>query len=178
MTDRTYGRLIDGAREPRALLTMALAGVLSRSGIVGLAPVELEHLCARHFPAVSRADASCLSRPEEGCLALRAGECDDLIGLLLDHAERKDEDTRWLAQAVATACLLDNHLWQDMGLPGRDVLSALLERYFGALYRKNTRNMKWKKFFYRQLCERARVPLCKAPSCSACADFSACFGPE
>ncbi|MDA8389505.1 MAG: nitrogen fixation protein NifQ [Gammaproteobacteria bacterium] len=178
MGESAYERLMHGARTPQAPLTLALAGVLSRSGIAGLAADEIERLRRRHFPAVTAEDAACLSRPQEGCLALRAEEGGDLVALLLDHADTKDEDTRWLAQAVATACLQDNHLWQDMGLPSRDVLSALLKRYFRALYRKNTRNMKWKKFFYRQLCESAQVPLCQAPSCAACADFPVCFGSE
>ena len=65
-----------------------------------------------------------------------------------------------------------------MGLPNRDVLSQLLRRYFTTLYEKNIGNMKWKKFFYKQLCEQAKVMLCKAPSCQVCTDYTACFGPE
>jgi nitrogen fixation protein NifQ len=38
--------------------------------------------------------------------------------------------------------------------------------------------MKWKKFFYRQLCERAGVPICKSPHCAECCDRALCFGPE
>jgi nitrogen fixation protein NifQ len=38
--------------------------------------------------------------------------------------------------------------------------------------------MKWKKFFYKQLCEREGVNACKAPSCAACDDYSKCFGSE
>ena len=44
--------------------------------------------------------------------------------------------------------------------------------------KKNTGNMKWKKFFYKQLCDRAEVNLCKAPSCQVGADYRSCFGPE
>jgi nitrogen fixation protein NifQ len=38
--------------------------------------------------------------------------------------------------------------------------------------------MKWKKFFYRQLCEKAQVPICKSPSCAICTDYKLCFAPE
>jgi nitrogen fixation protein NifQ len=38
--------------------------------------------------------------------------------------------------------------------------------------------MKWKKFFYRQLCEREGIPVCNAPNCAVCADMALCFGPE
>jgi nitrogen fixation protein NifQ len=65
-----------------------------------------------------------------------------------------------------------------MGLPSRDVLSQLLRRYFTTLHDKNTGNMKWKKFFYKQLCDQAEVNLCRAPSCQVCSDYAACFGPE
>jgi nitrogen fixation protein NifQ len=72
----------------------------------------------------------------------------------------------------------ENHLWQDMGLPSRKVLSQLMTTYFPALAAKNTGDMKWKKFFYRQLCERANVPICKSPHCADCCDYPVCFGGE
>jgi nitrogen fixation protein NifQ len=74
--------------------------------------------------------------------------------------------------------MASDHLWQDMGLPARAVLNALLAEHFTPLYLKNVGDMKWKKFFYRQLCERAQVPICRSPSCSTCVDFTYCFGPE
>ncbi|MCK7499364.1 MAG: nitrogen fixation protein NifQ [Comamonadaceae bacterium] len=30
--------------------------------------------------------------------------------------------------------------------------------------------MKWKKFLYKQLCEREEILVCKAPSCAVCCD--------
>jgi nitrogen fixation protein NifQ len=65
-----------------------------------------------------------------------------------------------------------------MGLPSRDVLSQLMRAYFPVLYYKNSTNMKWKKFFYKQLCDRRDVPMCKAPSCGQCCDYALCFGAE
>jgi len=38
--------------------------------------------------------------------------------------------------------------------------------------------MRWKKFFYRTLCERDGVLLCKAPNCEVCEDYALCFVPE
>jgi nitrogen fixation protein NifQ len=49
---------------------------------------------------------------------------------------------------------------------------------FPALAARNVGDMKWKKFFYRQLCEHAAVPICKSPNCADCVDYRACFGPE
>jgi len=33
-------------------------------------------------------------------------------------------------------------------------------------------------FFYKMLCDRAEVRLCKAPSCGVCSDYSLCFASE
>jgi nitrogen fixation protein NifQ len=69
------------------------------------------------------------------------------------------------------------------GLSARELDAVLLACFPGAaplrpLKRKNAGDMKWKKFFYRQLCEAAEVPICKSPSCAECCDYSVCFGPE
>ncbi|MCH2242435.1 MAG: nitrogen fixation protein NifQ, partial [Aquabacterium sp.] len=95
------------------------------------------------------------------------------------HAGRRaQDDARWAAHAVATASLGDDHLWQDLGLPSRAVLGELMQRCFPTLAARNTRDMKWKKFLYKQLCEREGLFICKAPSCQACSDQPLCFGPE
>lgn len=158
------------ARDPSNVITQALGGVLARFALYGLGGAELGRLRARHFPHVRelRCDAD----------SVRADEIDDVLRLLLDHRSDDTEETRWLAHAIATACLGDNHLYQDMGLASRTILSELLRRHFTGLYEKNIGNMKWKKFFYKQLCARAEINICKAPSCKVCDDYKICFGPE
>jgi nitrogen fixation protein NifQ len=71
-----------------------------------------------------------------------------------------------------------DHLWQDLGLFDRSELNRLLARHFPSLHAGNTANMKWKKYFYRKLCEAEGFVLCTAPSCAQCTDFAACFGAE
>lgn len=111
----------------------------------------------------------------------RDDEVQDLVALLLDHADSGAgplaEATR-VAETVAVACLGDNHLWQDLQLASRAELSALMRHWFPALVEKNCHDMKWKKFLYKQLCEREEIFVCKAPSCAVCADQRVCFGPE
>jgi nitrogen fixation protein NifQ len=102
----------------------------------------------------------------------------DLLQLLLDHRAAADERHLRIAHLVACACMGNDHLWQDLGLPDRKALSALLAAYFPALAARNTGNMKWKKFFYKQLCEREGVNTCRAPSCAVCDDYNKCFGSE
>ncbi|MDD4932281.1 MAG: nitrogen fixation protein NifQ [Methylacidiphilaceae bacterium] len=101
----------------------------------------------------------------------------ELTSLLIE-AGNGSEEARWAAHAVATACLADDHLWQDLGLPDRKALTRLLERYFRPLREQNVGDMRWKKFFYKQLCERAGFQACKAPSCRECSDYATCFGKE
>jgi nitrogen fixation protein NifQ len=173
----THDRLLAQARDPSSNLTHAFAGVLVRFRTLGLERGELLRLLARFFPGeAGLVDA--LPAANEGCPAFRADELADLRELLHEHRSDDSEETAWLAHAMATACLGANHLWQDMGLPERAALSELLQRHFTTLAARNTGNMKWKKFFYKQLCERAEVNLCKAPSCQVCTDFAQCFGPE
>lgn len=83
-----------------------------------------------------------------------------------------------LAEAVARACMGDDHLWHDLGLPSRAELSGLLHEHFPGLAARNVNNMRWKKFFYLQLCEQVGVRACRAPSCGVCAHYGDCFGSE
>ncbi|WP_349254852.1 nitrogen fixation protein NifQ [Roseateles cellulosilyticus] len=116
-------------------------------------------------------------------LPQRGDEVDDLMSLLMDHAEPDPPQCptglrRAVAEAIAQASLGDNHLWQDLQLPSRAELSALFETHFPRLAARNTQNMKWKKFLYKQLCEREEIFVCKSPSCAVCSDYAQCFGPE
>jgi len=106
----------------------------------------------------------------------RDDEYGELLELLLDHAAGPEAEP--LAAAVAKGCLGQNHLWQDLGLPDRQALSRLLQEHFPRLFARNTANMRWKKFFYLQLCEQAEIRACRAPSCSVCAHTQECFGSE
>lgn len=151
-----------------AALLLAFEGVLDRFGTLGLSQDEAHELALHHH--VTRADADL-----PPALHHRADEVDDVRALLLEFGERAAAP--WLASAVAVACLGDNHLWQDLGLPSRAVLSQLLGTYFPALVARNRGDMKWKKFLYKELCDRAQV-LCRAPSCAVCSDYAFCFGPE
>ena len=83
-----------------------------------------------------------------------------------------------LAALLARRAMRPNHLWQDLGLRGRGELTRLMERHFAPLAVRNSRDMKWKKFFFRMICRDEGFRLCTAPSCSECDDFVICFGEE
>ncbi|WPP47591.1 nitrogen fixation protein NifQ [Pseudomonas sp. AN-1] len=110
-------------------------------------------------------------------LELRRDEWRELRDLLLaGRAGRAGEAV--VAAVVAAACLGGDHLWRDLGLASRDELRALLEYNFPRLAARNVQNMRWKKFFYRQLCEQDGAYVCRSPSCQACPTYHDCFGEE
>jgi nitrogen fixation protein NifQ len=180
--------LLAFARDPDDPLTRTFASAieLARSSSrapgrvrLGLPPADFITLIDRYFPGAQALYTKPSPGPDaEGCAGLRLDEFEDLVRLLLDHRSDDSTETRWLAHAVATASLGDDHLWQDMGLPNRQALSDLLQRRFTTLFNKNTGNMRWKKFFYKQLCEQRGAFVCRAPSCAVCVDYANCFGPE
>ncbi|MEL6196675.1 MAG: nitrogen fixation protein NifQ, partial [Pseudomonadota bacterium] len=85
---------------------------------------------------------------------------------------------RHLAQILARRAMEPNHLWEDLGLPARPHLTALIARHFPRLIALNAANMRWKKFFYRQICADSAFSLCLAPSCDACDERADCFAPD
>lgn len=108
----------------------------------------------------------------------RHAEYEDVRALLLAGTPVREPDVIALAECVARACMGEDHLWHDLGLPSRAELSALLHEHYPTLAERNAQGMRWKKFFYKQLCEDAGIRVCRAPSCGVCAHFGECFGEE
>ncbi len=176
--------LMQACRDRSDTVALALAGALANAaaGVIqapspalGLDGERFQALLAHYFPTL---DSGICAQYCEGCRPLRGDEFGDLVALLLAHRSHEGEAAEWLAHAIASACMGGNHLYQDMGLPHRQALSELLNQHFTRLFQKNVGNMKWKKFFYKQLCDQAEVKVCQAPSCQVCHDYQGCFGPE
>jgi nitrogen fixation protein NifQ len=138
---------------------------------LGLTPPAFRRLLERHFPGLIPAPV------HPGALDLvRAAERTELVGLMLQHRAGACASEADLAAIVAAACMAGDHLWQDLGLWSRRQLSDLMGRSFPSLAAKNVKDMKWKKFLYKQLCAAEGIYLCRAPSCEVCVDYAACFG--
>lgn len=177
-----YAAWMAAAADAQDDATLCFAGVMSRRRLrpapydvplAGMGPGALAALVAECFPALAGRlvlPAGTLDHEER-----RIDEFHDLRALLMEHAAGSGARTFWVASAIATASMGGDHLWQDMGLPSRTVLSRLIRFYFPALFAQNVGDMKWKKFFYRMLCERAEVLLCKSPTCGQCVDYRLCF---
>ncbi|MEO5336176.1 MAG: nitrogen fixation protein NifQ [Magnetospirillum sp. WYHS-4] len=181
MTD--YGRLMADRGEGDAFDRHVFAGVLAvaiqeggpLTEALGLSPDALGDLVARYFPGARSVLLELVPPLDPDRAAIEEA---DLRQLLLDHRTADRPEEGWLAAIVARRSQRPHHLWQDLGLHCRQDLSRLLARHFAPLAALNATNMKWKKFFYRQLCEREGVLVCKAPHCAVCDDRGSCFGEE
>jgi nitrogen fixation protein NifQ len=183
--------LMDCAADADAPEVQALAGVLATAfevhgldqlPLAGVDAADTRRLMARWFPGAEQAlglDWSALSRAMR--TEPRYDEIEDLVALLTEpdpQGPLSRDETRWVAHALSQASLGNDHLWQDLHLPSRRELTALMSHWFPTLAARNDLNMKWKKFLYKQLCDRAEISVCRAPSCSVCTDHAVCFGPE
>ncbi|WP_313054140.1 nitrogen fixation protein NifQ [Pseudomonas lopnurensis] len=148
---------------------------------LGLDAAQYTDLLARHGLRAAARSADDGLRDErdalrEELLALRREEWQALHDLLLSGQDDHGEPA--MAAIVAAACLGGEHLWRDLGLDSRAQLYALLMHNFPQLALRNTQDMRWKKFFYKQLCEQDGGYVCRSPSCDTCPTYHDCFGEE
>ncbi len=142
---------------------------------LGLEPVQFELLMTTYFPGLD----ICSYAPSGKELDYsRMLEKEDLIKLLQNFSIQKDQENEWFIALIVSACLGSDHLWQDLGFWQRSDLSEFLAYNYPDLAKRNHKDMKWKKFLYKQLCEAEGLYLCRAPSCEVCNDYSDCFGSE
>lgn len=170
---------------------------------LGLDSEEIEAITTRYFPAAGAA-----GWPMGGCwrrhtseFSPAGGSCRDMVGdddtahgrfsrslmeqeeqdlcsLFLNHATGKGLWPVVFARLIARACMEPEHLWMSLGLENRGQLTGILERHFPALAARNDHDMRWKKFFYKLLCDEEKVWTCTASSCEICPHHGECYAPE
>lgn len=139
---------------------------------LGLPPALLRLVLAAYFPGAG------IVLPAEARPRPDSIEEEDFRLLLLAHRNRNLPEEEWFAYILARRAQGPNHLWEDLGVTCRDDLNTLIQRHFPSIFAMNTQNMKWKKFFYRMMCEAEGMRLCKSPHCEECPDVRLCFEPE
>lgn len=142
---------------------------------LGLSQEEYLELMAFHFSGFNHAN---LTNPGFDPDTDRLDESGELHQLLTTHCDDKSPSAQWMAKIVVNACQGQDHLWQDLGLWSRKDLSQLMLQNFPGLAVRNDKDMKWKKFLYKQLCIAEGIYTCRAPSCEVCVDYAQCFGSE
>ncbi|WP_122174041.1 nitrogen fixation protein NifQ [Burkholderia stabilis] len=149
--------------------------------LLGLSPGQLTGLLARQFPRLPATDAA--EFVPAIAMALLPAEHSAFVATL--HARLMNDanpavardDADCLASIIAHACLRPDHLWRDLGLDGRDAVSAMLDRYFPALAARNVAHLRWKRFLAQEVAASLGVPPGPAPGCPGCEDFGFCFPP-
>ena len=153
-----------GARE-------AMSSGSSIESALGVTAEQLEIIAA--FAGLKAADWAAIRgvpAPDDEQLMLRE--------LLMRYRSQSGQIGEWLACIVARRSMEPNHLWEDLGLPERPDLTRLLMRHFQPLAANNTRNMRWKRFLYRAICESEGFSMCPSPTCDACSEFHICYSDE
>lgn len=141
---------------------------------VGLSCVELTALLERYFPSTE-------IKAAEQASPFRCEDDEEIAmvrDLLLKQRSTEGDIGRWLAAMIARRAIEPEHLWEALGLRNRGELCLLLSRHFAPLAARNVNNMRWKRFFYRMLCENEGLGMCTTPVCTQCDDFNICFGEE
>ena len=206
-TRGTVDRAMGWARDRRDQDIRALACILlHRCGCsdaehrraVGLDPLEMRAVVGRFFPHAPRPllaggcwrqfavgpAGSCPPPQDESSAhgrfsrSLMEQEEDDLCRLFLNHASGAGLWPVVFARLIARACMEPEHLWMSLGLEHRGQLTGILDRHFTALAVRNDRDMRWKKFFYKLLCDVEKVWTCTASSCEICPHHGECYAPE
>lgn len=157
------------------MLASQVAGTGDMPRHLGLSEAEFEKMMKHHFPGVDLQQFAHYGKPLD---LNRNDEHGELRKLFISHADADPAVTQWVADILVAGCMGGDHLWQDLGVWSRKDLTALIRTAFAPLADKNVHDMKWKKFFYKQLCIQEGVYTCRAPSCQVCADYAECFGPE
>ena len=163
-----------------AIITSYLQGESALPKNLGLDDDEIKRLLEYYFPndIAIAAELVAASLSVDRVDVARLDEFEELLSLMTTQRRNENEYEVLIAKIVTSACMGSDHLWQDLGLWSRKDLSSLLSENFPSLAAKNTKNMKWKRFFYKQLCDAEGIYVCRSPSCEVCADYKVCFAPE
>jgi nitrogen fixation protein NifQ len=160
-----FGFLLAHALAERA------AGLGPLTERLGLSGADLAALRDRFLPGLDLPDLGLPAPP-------RSPDQQAVETLVLWRSGAATPEARWLAAILARRAMENRHLWEDLGLPSRAALSQMIARFLPGLAAANAQNMRWKKFFYRQICADAAFSLCLSPSCDDCDERAACFAPD
>ena len=149
----------------------------------GLPPAALAEVLASLFPGAQAGSGAALAALRAQLLAYAArglaspqSDFTRLLRVLLDACSGPAATTPWVTSVLAHACLRPDHLWRDLGLSGRDDVTALLTRHYPGLVARNTGNLRWKKFLAYSAFAHAGLPAQTAPGCAHCEDHGLCYG--
>ena len=159
------------------LLAVATREPYDTAAALGLDDSNLSYLLAAYFPGI---DNALLAQYSQSTEARPPTPSHEVLAILLSHVpvepgNRNKHQSVRLAHILAARAALPGHLWLAMGLFERPELTAAIRRHLPSLAAANHQNMRWKRFLYKQVCERSGGTMCKAPNCGVCSDYALCF---
>lgn len=184
--DPLYRSLMDGSasvdipEEDRqlfaCLLTVASREPYPTAGALGLTSAELTNLKRTVFPQWVPPATEGMSIDTEPLPEINS----EVRLWLLSHvpADETPPISRWLAQILAARAAHPGHLWIAMGLFKRPQLSSAIRRHLPFVFAANNKNMRWKRFFFKQICDLHGGTLCSTPNCGECSDYALCFAED
>jgi nitrogen fixation protein NifQ len=177
------------AAQPGDPVTRALAGVLESACAgrlprfaqwLGLPPDAFRHMLDHCFPGAAQAGWA----PDVPPQAPDSLPCEfaDLVEMLEDGCTPGAAGTlvplvHWAAHALACGCFGHTHLWQDMGLSGRDDVRVAAAGLLAGL-RGQYHGHEMEEVLLSPRLRAARHPSCPEPSCEGCDHYAACHGTE
>lgn len=161
------------------LLAVAADEVYDTSEALGLEADDLQDVLKSWFPACSAEILGSPHRSHEAC----PGYNEEVLQILLAHVPRNTVGTPsvsslHLARMIAARTARPGHLWVAMGLFERPQLSASIRRLLPSLAAANHKNMRWKRYLFKQVCDLGGGMMCKSPNCGECSDYAICFPEE
>ncbi|ADU72671.1 nitrogen fixation protein NifQ [Pantoea sp. At-9b] len=157
----------------RRLVSLYLQGCGSYPKRMGLSPHQWVQLPLPARQPLIPADTQMRHQLMSELIATRSDEQQQLTLWLAEYMQPDAEPMHCI---IASVSLAFNHLWEDLGLSSRAELRQLMSDCFPELVVMNDKNMRWKKFFYRQRCLHAQGELiCRSPSCDECCERQVCF---
>ena len=162
-----------GAQLAVQILGNWMAGLGALPNGLGLGKEGFYQLSAHYFPTLIPDSAA----PSKMIFdESRLPEREELERLLGNHQDKSQVVGHLWLKVLVAGLNGSDHLWEDMGFDNRGELSLFLNTFFSKLAVKNTKNMKWKKFIYKQMCIAEEIGYtCRAPSCEVCTDYDQCF---
>lgn len=159
------------------LLSVASDEASDLASSLGLDDTDIDSILSLFFPGFDYNEFGPYRMNQAGDSAMSD---ETLLRIVLDHVPLNGHFNNtfvsyWVALIIAARASLEGHLWVAMGLTERSQLTAAIRRHLPSLAEANNKNMRWKKFLYKQLCELKGGTMCKAPNCGVCSDYALCF---
>lgn len=157
------------------LLVVAHQGPWAEHKDLGITKDTLDAILLNYFPQISK--MTLRSAPVSQQDGEPPAVNPEVRQLIRNHIPEDcaDRSTHWFADILAARAAHPGHLWIAMGLFNRTQLSDAIHRHLPTLAQSNRQNMRWKKFFFKQVCEAKGGMFCAAPNCGECSDYKLCF---